>query len=216
MVKSEKIYSPQNYLELVTGNCYIIKGCNDIETIECVLEDLGYNLRSYSLSEISHIVEEELNVVLVDCMVCNDDTDEFEHVYRWFEVDSEDEDDKYKEELNMRYYILQYINDCGDTIARDYFDNKEEALKFMEGLVKTYKREGADTALRLEDSNGKLITYYEPEDEDEDEKYVVYDEEQDCYVCPQCGEYIADRFQIKDLDYDLPKYCHECGTKLHY
>ncbi|MEE1301182.1 MAG: hypothetical protein UHD64_00240 [Bacteroidales bacterium] len=144
MVKSEKIYSPQNYLELVTGNCYIIKGCNDIETIECVLEDLGYSLRSYPLSEISHIVEEELNVVLVDCMVCNDDKDEFEHVYRWFEVDVEAE---------MK--------------SQDY-------------------------------------------------EYVVYDEEQDCYVCPQCGEYVADRFQIKDLDYDLPKHCHECGTKLHY
>lgn len=45
---------------------------------------------------------------------------------------------------------------------------------------------------------------------------VVYDEEQDCYVCPVCGEYAADRFQIKDLDYNLPSFCHECGTKLHY
>lgn len=45
---------------------------------------------------------------------------------------------------------------------------------------------------------------------------VVYDEEQDCYVCPVCGEYAADRWQIKDLDYPLPKHCHECGAKLHY
>lgn len=45
---------------------------------------------------------------------------------------------------------------------------------------------------------------------------VVYDEKQDCYVCPVCGEYAADKWQIKDLDYPLPKHCHECGAKLHY
>lgn len=73
----------------------------------------------------------------------------------------------------MIYYTLQYINDCGDTIARDYFDNQEEALKFMKELVETYKQEGADTGLRLEDSNGKLIAYYEPKIDYEEE----YDEE---------------------------------------
>lgn len=45
---------------------------------------------------------------------------------------------------------------------------------------------------------------------------VVYDEKQDRYVCPVCGKYVAERFQIKDLDDDLPNYCSECGTKLHY
>lgn len=63
----------------------------------------------------------------------------------------------------MKYYTLQYINDCGDTVARDYFDNKDEAMEFMEGLVETYEQEGADTGLRLEDSNGELIAAYEPE-----------------------------------------------------
>lgn len=86
MVKSEQIYSPQNYLELVTGNCYIINGCNDIETIEVILEELGYSLHNYPLSEINYIVENKLNVVLVDCMACNDKTDQLESIYRWFEV----------------------------------------------------------------------------------------------------------------------------------
>lgn len=69
----------------------------------------------------------------------------------------------------MNYYTLQYINDCGDTIARDYFYNKEEALKFMEKLIETYKREESDIGLRLEDGNGKLIVYYEPEIDYEEE-----------------------------------------------
>lgn len=88
MVKSEKIYSPQSYLEAITGFCYTINGENDIETIQEILEENGYidELWDYPLSEIDHIVKNGLNVVLVDCMVVNSETDEFEHVYRWFEV----------------------------------------------------------------------------------------------------------------------------------
>ena len=86
MVKSEKIYSPQGYLEAVTGKCYIVNGCNDIETIQCVLNEHELDLWDYPMSEIDHIVENQLNVVLVDCMVENNATDEFDHIFRWFEV----------------------------------------------------------------------------------------------------------------------------------
>jgi hypothetical protein len=87
MVKSEKIYSPQRYLEEITGKCYFIDGENDIEFINQTLEENGIKeLWDYPLSEISHIVDNNLDVVLVDCMVVNPKTDEFEHEYRWFEV----------------------------------------------------------------------------------------------------------------------------------
>ena len=89
-VKSEKIYSPQEYLELITGKCYAVRGDNDVETIEKILEKLGYCLWSYAFTEIEHIVEEKLNVVLVDCMVYNEKEKDFEHVYRWFEVPNEE------------------------------------------------------------------------------------------------------------------------------
>lgn len=87
MVKSEKIYSPQNYLEAVTGKCYAHYGENDITFINNMLHrnDIDY-LWDYPMSEIGHIVENNLNVVLVDCMVVNEETDQFEHQYRWFEV----------------------------------------------------------------------------------------------------------------------------------
>lgn len=93
MVKSEQIYSPQNYLMAVTGECYIIRGENDIESIEIILEDYDLELWNYPLSEIDHIVENNLNVVLVDCMVVNPETDEFEHQYRWFEVPEDFEEE---------------------------------------------------------------------------------------------------------------------------
>ena len=86
MVKSEQIYSPQNYLEGVTDNCYIIRGDDDVSLIERILCENGYELWNYPMSEIDHIVENNLNVVLVDCMVVNEETDQFEHQYRWFEV----------------------------------------------------------------------------------------------------------------------------------
>ena len=94
MVKSEKIYSPQRYLELITGKCYIIDGENDVELIEKILEKECDSMRSYPLSEIDHIVAEELDVVLVDCMIVNEETDDFEHVYRWFEVPGDFNDEE--------------------------------------------------------------------------------------------------------------------------
>lgn len=86
MVKSEQIYSPQKYLEDVTDNCYIPDEDNDIELIEKILYENGYELWNYPMSEIDHIVENELDVVLVDCMVYNEEKKEYEHEYRWFEV----------------------------------------------------------------------------------------------------------------------------------
>lgn len=96
MVKSEKIYSPQNYLEAVTGKGYIISGEDDVELIQEILVENGYRdeLWDYPMSEIAHIVENDLNVVLVDCMVVNPETDKFEHQYRWFEVPEDFEEEE--------------------------------------------------------------------------------------------------------------------------
>lgn len=101
MIVSERLYTPQKYLELITDKCYIIKGTNDVETIEVILEDLGYCLWSHALTEIGYVLEEELDVVLVDCMVYNEKTEEYEHVYRWFEIDFDPKD---IEELEKRIW----------------------------------------------------------------------------------------------------------------
>lgn len=93
MVKSEKIYSPQQYLVEVTGKCYIVSGENDIDFIELIFAENLIEYWNYPLSEIDHIVENNLNVVLVDCMVINEETDEFEHQYRWFEVPEDFEEE---------------------------------------------------------------------------------------------------------------------------
>ena len=86
MVKSEQIYSAQSYLEAVTGKCYVIREDDDVEAIQRILHHTGSNLWDYPLSEIEHIVENNLDVVLVDCLFWNEDNHEFDHILRWFEV----------------------------------------------------------------------------------------------------------------------------------
>ncbi len=99
MVMTNKVYSPQQYLRILTDNCYIIKGDNDVETVEVILEELGYCLWSYPLCEIEHIIENELDVVLVDCMIYNKQKREFVHEYRWFEVDDWPEEEDNRDEI---------------------------------------------------------------------------------------------------------------------
>lgn len=87
MVKSEHIYSPQTYLEAITGKCYFMRHNEyPVDFIQSVLVSEGHtdDLWDYPLTEIDHIVENNLNVVLVDCSHYEDG--EFVNEYRWFEV----------------------------------------------------------------------------------------------------------------------------------
>lgn len=45
---------------------------------------------------------------------------------------------------------------------------------------------------------------------------VFYNKEEDYYECPVCKKYITNRAQMKDDDYEFPKFCQKCGTKLNY
>ena len=77
--------SPQNYLILVTGNCYIVSSDDQREWIRRILSANGLSdLWDYPLSEIDHIVENELNVILVE-MYYYEEGEEYREL-RWFEV----------------------------------------------------------------------------------------------------------------------------------
>ena len=94
MVKSKEIYSPQTFVEAVTGLYYVSEGEDDVIFVEEKLALNGFELWNYPLTEIEHIVENGLNVVLVDCLVYNGTTEEFEHEYRWFEVPDDFEEEE--------------------------------------------------------------------------------------------------------------------------
>jgi hypothetical protein len=65
----------------------------------------------------------------------------------------------------MKQYTLNYVNECGDTIARDYFDDIEKANNFMDEMIETYKHFNVDKGLILYDDDGNMVRYYEPENE---------------------------------------------------
>ena len=86
MVKSEKLFTPQSYVEALTGNCYVFGSDNVCEQISNVLLlNKMPNLFDYPLSEIDHIVENKIDVVLVD-VSCFDKHGTWHYEYRWFEV----------------------------------------------------------------------------------------------------------------------------------
>lgn len=65
----------------------------------------------------------------------------------------------------MKQYTLNYVNKYGDTVARDYFDDIEKANSFMDEMIETYKYHNEDKGLILDDEEGKIIRYYEPNKE---------------------------------------------------
>ena len=87
MVVSKKLWTPQTFVEAITGNCYVIEGDDDVGLIGRLLEENGYDdLWDYPIDEIDHITEQGHSVVLVDCMVYLEDTGQYEHEYRWWQV----------------------------------------------------------------------------------------------------------------------------------
>ena len=96
MVKSNQIYSPQNYLCGVFGVCYFLKHKkHPADEIQDILLSEGIELWDYPLTEIDHIIKNNLDVVLVDCS--HYEGDAYIAEYRWFEV-APDFDKEYDEE----------------------------------------------------------------------------------------------------------------------
>lgn len=98
---------------------------------------------------------------------------------------------------------VESICDPAATEVGEYFDKeRQQRYVYIADNLSYIDEDCGDTFTRCTDENVH--------------QYVEYDEEQDCYVCPKCKTFAADRAQTKDLNLNLPSYCHECGTKLRY
>ena len=84
MVKSNKIIAPQVYLEKILGRFFFLRSNNPHDELLRILGMNDIDVWDYPLSEIDHIVENELDVVLVD--LSHYENDIFINEYRWFEV----------------------------------------------------------------------------------------------------------------------------------
>jgi hypothetical protein len=90
MVATNKLYSPSEFVEVLTGKYYIFNGTNDIDDIHIYLYENGIEteecqLWDYSLDAIDHIVENNIPVVLVSVLV-EDDDGKLNQELRWFEI----------------------------------------------------------------------------------------------------------------------------------
>lgn len=86
MVKCDSLLSAQSYLELATGKTYTTNTDNDLEFISNILESLGLDMRYYPFANLNEVVEDNLAVVLVDCLIFNDKTLVFDHEMYWIEL----------------------------------------------------------------------------------------------------------------------------------
>lgn len=87
-VLSKEIYSPQNFLETLTGNCYFFNIEKSIlaQVYHLLFVNGFINLGNYSLTEIDHIVENDFDVVLVDVSDFDDEKNKWIKEFRWFEI----------------------------------------------------------------------------------------------------------------------------------
>lgn len=86
VVKSNIIYSPQNYLEVMTGNCYFF--INDrpiLDQVTDILKLHNCSTKSYSLKETPKLLHRNISVVLVDCCDVDNNGNPIKD-YRWFRV----------------------------------------------------------------------------------------------------------------------------------
>ena len=85
-IASNVILSPQNFLELVTRECFIIHTSKPvIQQIEEILDDYKLPFVSYDLKDVYLALSAGVPIVLVDC--CDTDKN-FQPIisYRWFQI----------------------------------------------------------------------------------------------------------------------------------
>ena len=68
-VLSNKVLSPQNYLEKLTGDCFIINTSNDFKQIENILYEKGIDNKIYTLSELETAASTNYCLAFVEGLV---------------------------------------------------------------------------------------------------------------------------------------------------
>ena len=123
----------------------------------------------------------------------------------------------------MKFYF-DVIETFIKTIAVEA-DNIEQAQRRADGAYKRNEFEIDRTypdQVDFKNATTEVEEFFQTGDcaEEEIETFncnnVAWDDIKEGYVCPVCGEYVASTFEVKCIDYPLPKYCHECGAKLYY
>ena len=83
---SNTIFSPQNFLELMTKECFIIHTSKPvIQQIENILDEYEIPSVSYDLADVHLALSAGVPIVLVDCCDTDENLQPIKS-YRWFQV----------------------------------------------------------------------------------------------------------------------------------
>lgn len=184
VIKSNEIFSPQNYCDTFLDVCPIFSG-NQNELRSLLDKNGNSHLRDFPFDEIETIVKNNIPVVLVDnTYIGNDGEIVFEH--RWFEVPDENPHfeigdvlentiigiEDWDGEKSIHYYAYSY---CADDGAPDsyrlveYTFFIETLAKVLQYGIKQYESDYQEEVKQyIEDcTEGELIRLYEHYDKGE-------------------------------------------------
>ena len=85
-IESNTILSPQNFLELMTKECFIIHTSKPvIQQIEDILDEYEIPSISYDLADVHLALSAGVPIVLVDCCDTDENLQPIKS-YRWFQI----------------------------------------------------------------------------------------------------------------------------------
>ncbi len=118
-------------------------------------EELDPDVHDYAFDRITYLVRQHGGVA-GDVSVLPDDV-----LKKLIDDIEKKKASKISEAVNddCSQFTLEYLGKNGDIIARDYFDDKDEALEFAEHLIETYTTHGSKNVfgLCITDSDGNEV-----------------------------------------------------------
>lgn len=145
MVVVDKVYTPQMFIEALTGKSEFFYGKDPLSQIHSILKREGFvkdgrELSEYPLDEIEHVVCENHNVVLVDVSGFYLDGG-WEQRFRWFEITGYEErfqdENAWNRSKNRAYFSITHKE--FDAINRNAEEHKALTLQNEEYIIKPFK-----------------------------------------------------------------------------
>ena len=184
VIKSNEIFSPQNYCDTFFGVCPVFSGNQD--ELRSLLDENGYsNLRDFPFDAIESIVKNKIPVVLVDTTYINNDC-EMVSEHRWFEVPDENPHfeigdvlentiigiEDWDGEKSIHYYAYSYCSDNGAPDSYRFVEYTffiETLAKALQYGIKQYESDYQEEVKQyIEDcKEDELIRFYEHYDNGE-------------------------------------------------
>ena len=145
MVVADKVYTPQMFIEALTGKNEFFLGKDPLSQIHCILKKEGFEkegqeMMNYPMDEIEHLICEDHNVVLVDVSGFYLDGGWEQH-FRWFDITGYEErfqdENAWNRSKSRAYFSITHKE--FDAINRNADEHKGLTLQDEEYIIKPFK-----------------------------------------------------------------------------